>query len=430
MPGPTSKASLDLAQVRFQIKSGKTRKGRTLEPEEITALEEKRDRMDAEMRAERQKKFIGRITDHTTSEADRVIREVPQAVQQCIAEELDKRFGPAPVGALDEALAERARANKRVRGLRKQQKKDAAMLPGSIAANPEAPSQSTAVTSEGAAEPTEEPPTKRCADAFTLLRKVLVKYQVGGYDVWHVPANDRPICLRFLDEVGQDALMKALGEIPVRHGKDEIVMGEPQFIGGDHVSHGGHFRPKAYDTLLMQHPPLEDGVWTNRYPGTFAKFHASTSNVDRVPFLGRAVYQWNVFLRTVELPPCNIVMNRWYEDGGRHLGWHSDAVEDLHELGLIAVLRGGRRAFQVRDKATQRMIFDRVLEPFDLVIMTAHGSNLETEHCVPKEEGASAAHSLTFRTSVRRETQEELKKHMERAQRSAQRRRRGQKESW
>ena len=96
MPGPTSKASLDLAQVRFQIKSGKTRKGRTLEPEEIAALEEKRDRMVAEMRAERQKKFIGRITDHTTSEADRVIREVPQAVQQCIAEELDKRLGPAP----------------------------------------------------------------------------------------------------------------------------------------------------------------------------------------------------------------------------------------------------------------------------------------------------------------------------------------------
>ena len=85
--------------------------------------------------------------------------------------------------------------------------------------------------------------------------------------------------------------MKALGEIPVRHGKDEIVMGEPQFIGGDHASHGGHFRPKAYDTLLMQHPPLEDGVWTNRYPGTFAKFHASTSNVGRVPFLGRAVNQ-------------------------------------------------------------------------------------------------------------------------------------------
>ena len=130
MPGPTSKASRDLAQVRFQLKTGKTRKGRPLEPEEIAALEEKRDRMISEMRAERQQKFIGRITEHTTSEADRVIREVPQAVQQCMAEELDKRFGPAPVGALDEALAERARANKRVRGLRKQQKRTRQCCPG------------------------------------------------------------------------------------------------------------------------------------------------------------------------------------------------------------------------------------------------------------------------------------------------------------
>ena len=122
MPGPTSKASLDLAQVRFQIKSGKTRKGRTLEPEEIAALEEKRDRMVAEMRAERQKKFIGRITDNTTSEASRVIREVPYAVQQCIAEEFDKRLGRAPSGPMEEALAERARANKRIRELRKESK--------------------------------------------------------------------------------------------------------------------------------------------------------------------------------------------------------------------------------------------------------------------------------------------------------------------
>ena len=56
MPGPTSKTSSDLAQVRFQLKSGKTRKGRPLEPEEVSALEEKRGRMVAEMRAKRQKK--------------------------------------------------------------------------------------------------------------------------------------------------------------------------------------------------------------------------------------------------------------------------------------------------------------------------------------------------------------------------------------
>ena len=41
--GPTSKASRALADVRLQLKAGKTRKGRPLEQEEITALEQKRD---------------------------------------------------------------------------------------------------------------------------------------------------------------------------------------------------------------------------------------------------------------------------------------------------------------------------------------------------------------------------------------------------
>ena len=122
MPGPTSKASRELAHVRSQLKTGKTRNGRPLEPEEIAALEGKRDRIISEMRAARQKKLIAKITEHTTFEADRVIgevREVPQAVQQRIAEELDRRLGPAPVGAMGEALAERARTNKRIRELRK-----------------------------------------------------------------------------------------------------------------------------------------------------------------------------------------------------------------------------------------------------------------------------------------------------------------------
>ena len=56
MPGPTSKASRALADVRLQLKAGTTRKGSALELEEISALEEKRGRMVAEMRAKRQKK--------------------------------------------------------------------------------------------------------------------------------------------------------------------------------------------------------------------------------------------------------------------------------------------------------------------------------------------------------------------------------------
>jgi len=173
----------------------------------------------------------------------------------------------------------------------------------------------------------------------------------------------------------------------------------------------------------LQCPPLGDGIWTNRYDGTFAKFHASTCAVDSVPLIHEAVSQWDAFLEHLGLPAANIVMNRRYDDGSKHIGWHSDDDKDLHELGLIVVLRTGRRAFQVRDKETQRMVFHRAFEPVDLLIMKTHGSNLVTEHCVPKEAGATAASSSwTFRTSVNRETQEALRKKIKKAQQDAERR--------
>ncbi len=158
-------------------------------------MEQKRDRTVAEMQAERKKRILARITQHTTSEADRVVREVPQAVHEIITEELDKRFGPAPQGAMEEALVQRVAANKRIRELRKQEKKDAASLAGAAA---EPADEKPAVLSDffagaAAAEPTdssqlpdsvlglpgnteaEERPAKRRADAFAPLRAVLAK---------------------------------------------------------------------------------------------------------------------------------------------------------------------------------------------------------------------------------------------------------------
>jgi hypothetical protein len=302
---------------------------------------------------------------------------------------------------MEEALAERARANKRIRELRKQEKTTSLATPHSeclTAAMPTSIAPDESPTS--AQESSEERPAKLHADAYTPLRAVLAKYKILGHDVWHVPALDCPPCLQFLGRLDDESLMASLGALPVRHRHDKIAEGEPQFIGGDHKAHGGTFREKSYKTLLFQTTPTSTGIWTNRYPGTNTEFHASTSCADSVPLVAQTARDWNDFLRGVDLPPCNIVMDRWYEDGVKHIGWHSDAVEDLHELGLIAVLRGGRRGFQVRDKESKRVIFDRVLEPFDLVIMTAHGSNLATEHCVPKEVGAAPAHSLTFRTSI------------------------------
>ena len=128
MPGPTNKASRALADVRLQLRTGKTKKGRALEPEEITALEQKRDLLVSAIRVERQNKAVARITSHTTQESDRVIREVPQAVRGVISEEPYRRLGPAPQGAMEEALAERARANKRIRELRQEEKRKRARV--------------------------------------------------------------------------------------------------------------------------------------------------------------------------------------------------------------------------------------------------------------------------------------------------------------
>ncbi len=209
MPGPTSKASRELAGLRLQLKKGKTRKGRPLAREEITALEQRRDRVVAEMRAEKQKKFIASITNHTTSEADRVIREVPQAVQKCIAEELDKRLGPAAASAMEEALAERARANKRIRELRKEEKNKPTGV-GTSSTEPArdvdaADASGDAVDDSGA--PPAAPATPPQADSN------------AAKDVEERPAKrhraERPATTRSSD-AGKNTLRKSQGELEVK----------------------------------------------------------------------------------------------------------------------------------------------------------------------------------------------------------------------
>ena len=120
---PTSQLSRALAELRAQLKTGKTRKGRPLEPEEIAPLEQKRDQLVAQMRDQRQERFIARIQGQVSEQAERTIGGITKAAHQCIVEELDKRVGPPPARDLDEALAERRRINRRVKELRTEEKK-------------------------------------------------------------------------------------------------------------------------------------------------------------------------------------------------------------------------------------------------------------------------------------------------------------------
>ena len=77
-----SKASKDLGNVIAQLKSGKTRGSspRDLYPEEIAALEQKRDALQAMMKQGAKERAVQRINGHTTAQADRVIGAVSARV--------------------------------------------------------------------------------------------------------------------------------------------------------------------------------------------------------------------------------------------------------------------------------------------------------------------------------------------------------------
>ena len=86
-PGKHTKASRDLANVRLQLKSNKTRGSnpRDLSPEEIDALKEKEGFLVAQMAAASKERAINRINAHATSEADRVI-ESQKVANQSVSE--------------------------------------------------------------------------------------------------------------------------------------------------------------------------------------------------------------------------------------------------------------------------------------------------------------------------------------------------------
>ena len=110
MPGPTSKTSRALADVRLQLKAGKTRKGRPLGDAEREALERKRDRLVAEMRAAREARLLNSINGHTTKEANRVVSEVGDSFEAA----LDRRF-PQPTEELEGLREQKRRIDTAIR---------------------------------------------------------------------------------------------------------------------------------------------------------------------------------------------------------------------------------------------------------------------------------------------------------------------------
>ena len=72
MPGVASKQSRELANVRLQLKSGKTRgtNPRPLTPDELRALEVRREQVVSTVGARRLLTVVGRVNAHTSQEAE------------------------------------------------------------------------------------------------------------------------------------------------------------------------------------------------------------------------------------------------------------------------------------------------------------------------------------------------------------------------
>jgi len=111
--GQNSKLSRDLANVRIQLKSGRSRgvAPRDLDPDEIGALEKKRDNLVADMQHKAKERGVARIISHTTaavnSAADRIIEsQVPsnQRLEAIAAIFVD---GKAPPKAKGQSAQER-----------------------------------------------------------------------------------------------------------------------------------------------------------------------------------------------------------------------------------------------------------------------------------------------------------------------------------
>ena len=77
MPGRHSIQSRALANVRLQLRTGKTRGSnpRPLSPEEVSALEARRDELQTEMANRQRQRILSRVNTHTSQEAERT-REV------------------------------------------------------------------------------------------------------------------------------------------------------------------------------------------------------------------------------------------------------------------------------------------------------------------------------------------------------------------
>ena len=88
------------------------------------------------------------------------------------------------------------------------------------------------------------------------------------------------------------------------------------------------------------------------------------------------------------VPACdyNAVVANWYTSGSDHIGWHGDkeAQIDADSAPIVSVSFGADRRFQVRNEASQELVFCEALKDGDCVVMGGPRFQHRFKHRVPK----------------------------------------------
>lgn len=99
---------------------------------------------------------------------------------------------------------------------------------------------------------------------------------------------------------------------------------------------------------------------------------------------------------TVGFEPDNCLLN-YYVDGESSMGFHADAREDLEPgTGVVILSLGSPRSLVFRRKQAREHVVEFRLQPGSLVLMPAAMQD-EWQHAIPREPGAGARISVTFR---------------------------------
>ena len=221
MPRPISKQSRDLANVRLQLNSGKTRGSnpRPLSPEEVRALEARRDQLQAEMAEGRRQRLVGRVNAHTTQEAEQTREAIHTELQPLTSLVAGSGSGDRKerIKARNNQIALLQAANREDREAERQERT------GRAAAKAAAKKRKTSVASGSTCAPS-SPALSFASSSLAPPTEVQVEHEPDPAPLAEAaaekpPPNAQALLNEFLNKQAEDDVDRIMAEIDARRAK-------------------------------------------------------------------------------------------------------------------------------------------------------------------------------------------------------------------